>query len=168
MIDSILCFFVEYGDFVLSSVMSIFLGYVAYQQHKTNRDRLKHEFYQKRFEVYQRTLTLYQMLEQGIPDNQTHRHFIESSEAAYFLFPNNREIYDILKRINANSFIIIGFRKSINPHPDSLKDAKENIQALRDISKDVEHLRLQLEPYLNAPHSRFLTFIKSKLSRSTA
>ncbi|MFA0144410.1 hypothetical protein AB4430_22020 [Vibrio kanaloae] len=156
MIDSILCFFREHGSLVLSSILSICLVYIAYQQMKTSRDKLNLDLYEKRFEVYQRALTFYHMLMDKTLDTPTHRSFIESKEAAFFLFPDNREIFELLNRVHVNSFEVTGLKNKIEAfqgHPDYLiQSCHERDSAMREISKDIERLKVFLAPYLNAPH----------------
>ncbi len=42
----------EIKNIYLPIIMAIFLGYIAYQQMRTNRDKLKLDLYNKRFGVY--------------------------------------------------------------------------------------------------------------------
>ncbi len=167
MIDSILCFFREHGSLVLSSILSLFLAYIAYQQMKTSRDKLKLDLYEKRFEVYQRTLTFYQMLLDETLDTPTHRSFIESKEAAFFLFPDNRKIFELLDRVHVNSFKVTGFKnnsETLQGHPETLIKASEASRlAINEISEDIKRLKVFLVPYLNAPHCKVWAFIKNKL-----
>ncbi len=167
MIDSILCFFREHGSLVLSSILSLCLAYIAHQQMKTSRDKLKLDLYEKRFEVYQRTLTFYQKLMDGTLDTPTHRSFIESKEAAFFLFPDNRKNFELLDRVHVNSFTVTGFKnnsETLQGHTETLIKAGEASRlAFVEISEDIKHLKVFLAPYLNAPHCKVLAFVKSKL-----
>jgi lipopolysaccharide export LptBFGC system permease protein LptF len=151
----------------VSSISSIFLVYIAYQQMKTNRDKLNLDLYEKRFEVYQRTLTFYQMLMDKTLDTPTHRSFIESKEAAFFLFPDNREIFDLLDRVNLNSFEVTELKNKIEESkgsPDYLiQSFHERDSAMSEISEDIKRLKVFLSPYLNAPHLQKFGVVKSKL-----
>ena len=49
-------------DIALPIIMAIFLAYIAYQQMVTNRNKLRLDLYNKRFEVYSVALEFYQEL----------------------------------------------------------------------------------------------------------
>ena len=70
----------------LPAIIAIFLAYIAYQQMSTNRNKLKLDLYNKRFEVYTDTLKFYQELMEEEVSKSTHINFITSKEASLFLF----------------------------------------------------------------------------------
>ena len=65
--------------------MALFLGYIAYQQMRINKEKLKLDLYNKRFEIYSITLKFYQELMSEGLEKGTHRKFIEAKESSKFL-----------------------------------------------------------------------------------
>ena len=137
---------------ILSIIISIVLVYVAIQQMITNRNKLKLELYNKRFEVYSSALTFGQELTSNELSSETHRDFINKKESSYFLFSNNQNIYKLLEEMHENSFKIQGFRKSaeqLKYSPDAfLKVQREHEYALVFFNDVMPRLRYEMNNYL--------------------
>ena len=139
-------------EFLLPTVMSIFLAYIAYQQMKTNKNKLKLDLYNKRFEIYTNALKFYQELIGEEVSKETHLKFINSKEASIFLFSKDIEIYKLLDEMHSKSFKVIGFKKhgkDIACDPAVfLKSNNEMQQVLSWFNEQVPELRKKMQRYL--------------------
>lgn len=140
-------------NLILPTTITLFLAYIAYQQMQINKKKLKLELYNKRFEVYTDTLKFYQELIGEEITKETHLKFINSKEAALFLFSRDPEIYKILDEIHSNSFKVSGFKKistSLIGAPDEiLKANNEMQQALSWTMERVPVLQKRLRKFLS-------------------
>jgi hypothetical protein len=137
----------------LPLVMSVFLAYIAYHQLTTNRNKLKLDLYNKRFEVYTSALKFYQELMAEGTSFKTHKDFINHKEAAKFLFSKDESIYSLLEEMHEKSFKINHFKN------DSLELAhdieafdlasKNSHEALIWFQPSIKDLSKKLEPFLS-------------------
>ena len=137
---------------ILPIIISIILVYVAIQQMVTNRNKLKLELFNKRFEVYSSALTFGQEVTSNECSTETHRDLKKKKESAYFLFSDNQNIYKLLDEMHTKSFIIKGFRESadeLRNSPESfMRYQKDNEAALNFFSNVMTDLRLEMKNYL--------------------
>lgn len=109
---------VAIGPPLVTGVVAIFLAYVAYQQWKTNQNKLRLDLYNRRFEVYSNTIIFFQHLselpqgEQSEEFKKVHRAFIRSCRESQFLFSKESKVFEILEKIHLDSFKVIGLKKS--------------------------------------------------------
>ena len=138
---------------VLPIFISVILGFIAYQQMRINRNKLKLDLYNKRFEVYLSALSFYQEVTSDGPSKECHRDFINKKESAYFLFSKNKIIYDLLNKMHNESFKISAFRTGadeLRDSPDVLRKAREDSQnALSWFHGVVDLLREEMKSYLS-------------------
>ena len=143
----------QFKEYVVSMVLAVILAYVAYQQMVINRDKLRLDLYNKRFEIYTATLQFYQELTADGVSSETHKSFIQQKEAAKFLFSQDSSIYQLLHEFHVKSFKVKGYKESAQ----KLKHSPEILLQLKNESESVitwsgcaiEELRKKLEPYLN-------------------
>lgn len=139
-------------DFFLPVVMSAFLAYIAWQQMRINAKKLKLDLYNKRFEVYADALKFYQELISGEISKETHLKFINSKEAAIFLFSDDPDIYQTLDEMHSQSFKVSGF-KQIAPQ---LKDSPEVLLRAHD---DAQHALTLNGEMLNKLQVKFKKYL---------
>ena len=142
----------ELKEIYLPVVMSIFLAYIAYQQMRINKEKLKLDLYNKRFEIYSCTLKFQHELVSNQLTSETHRKFIEVKQASKFLFSSKDKIYESLNAINDKSLKIIGFRnqsEELKNHSESMKARREYEEALNWIINEIDTLDGKLSKYLN-------------------
>ena len=142
----------ELKEIWLPAIMSIFLGYIAYQQMRINEKKLKLDLYNKRFEVYSYTLKFQHELIDNQLTSETRRKFIELKQASKFLFSLDDKIYESLNEIHNKSFKITGFRnesEKLKNHPESKKARQECEEALNWIINEINILDVKLSKYLN-------------------
>jgi len=112
----------EIKNIYLPIVMATFLGYIAYQQMRTNRDKLKLDLYNKRYGIYKDTLKFYHELnESNGATTETLRKFIDSKEASKFLLSDDSSIYEILNGVHEKSFKINALKKNDNYYQSDQK-----------------------------------------------
>ncbi|MGP1831765.1 hypothetical protein ACTTBA_01670 [Shewanella frigidimarina] len=140
------------SNIILSLIISIIFVYVAIQQMVTNRNKLKLDLFNKRFEIYSSALTFVQEVTSNIYSAETHRDFISKKESAYFLFSNNQNIYKLLDEMHSKSFIIKGFRETaeqLRNTPESfIKYQKDHEAALSFFINVMPKLRLEMKNHL--------------------
>lgn len=142
----------ELKEIYLPAIMSIFLAYIAYQQMRINKEKLKLDLYNKRFEIYSCTLKFKLELENNQLTSETHQKFIEVKNASKFLFSSDNKIYESLDEIHDKSFKITGFRnesEKLKNHPESIKARQECEEAFKKIQHEFDILNVNLSKYLN-------------------
>jgi hypothetical protein len=151
---------VAIGPPLVTGVVTIFLAYIAYQQWKTNQEKLRLDLYNRRFEVYSNTITFFQFLSELPPGERSdefkkvHRAFIRSSRESQFLFSNESKVFEILEKIHSDSFKVIGF-KAIGTDVSKLGNnevfTKMQVDAntvLADFDSSIKKLETAMSQYL--------------------
>ncbi|MFQ3193963.1 MAG: hypothetical protein ACI9N3_000775 [Colwellia sp.] len=137
----------------LPLVMSIFLAYIAYNQLTTNRNKLKLDLYNKRFEIYTSALKFYQELMVEGTSSETHKDFINKKEAAKFLFSKDTSIYTLLDEMHDKSFKINHFKSKSLELANNSKAfdlaSKNSHDAVMWFEPAIKNLRAKLEPFLS-------------------
>jgi len=78
----------------LTPMIAILAVWIAYQQHKTSRYKLRLDLYDKRFEVFHRLISLVSsVVQQGNVTDEQLFEFLRSTAYANFLFDKDIEIY---------------------------------------------------------------------------
>lgn len=139
---------------IQSLISAIFLGYIAWQQMKINKDKLKYELYNKRFEVLTKTIKFYQgvVYEKKVSE-EIHQDFIAAKTAAYFLFSKDKSIYSILDEMHKNSFKIKHFKEKSQEYAKKdpiyfQKANSEHDELLKWFRNEVPILKGKMRPYL--------------------
>lgn len=136
----------------LPIIIAIFLGYIAYEQMRTNRNKLKLDLYNKRFDIYSSALKFYQEITAGESSKTTRIHFIIHKESARFLFSNTPKIYNILDGMHEKSFVIISFKENsseLKNSPDAFTKAmNESNEALKWFGGIMPELNKEMGKYL--------------------
>jgi len=137
-------------DLFFPFVLSAFLAYIAYQQLITNKNKLKLDLYNKRFEIYEDTLKLYHELdEENGSTKETMRKFIGSKEASKFLFSNDPSIYSLLNEIHKESFKINACKENSNNKTANDELYERMHEASKIINDNIPILHKKLETYLS-------------------
>jgi len=145
--------FSQITNFYLPSAMAIFLAYIAHQQMTVNKNKLKLDLYNKRFEIYTDTLTFYQELIGEEVSKETHKKFISSKEASFFLFSTDKTIYALLEQMHTESFKVIGFKK----HGKELSGSPKHFIESNDSSLKVQAWFTDKIPELREKMSKYLS-----------
>ena len=101
-------------------LVGAFVAWVAYWQLKVNRDKLRLELYNRRFDVYSKTLDFYQVMrnydgnfktEDSVKTSQ--RAFIKASRESQFLFDKESCVFDILNEMNQRTSRMYTYKQGI-------------------------------------------------------
>ena len=136
-----------------TAVIGAIAAHIAYQQWLTNRNKLRLDLYNKRFDVYSNTLNFCQSLsklEEGQPSTEfqeQHFAFIRSYREARFLFSKESEIHSNLKKIGEGAFAIICFYKNAEEARKSgLRDILLQMNEKRSVAQfEIENLIEKIE-----------------------
>jgi hypothetical protein len=128
-------------------------------------ERFRLDLYNKRFEIYLRTVRFYQALmkpkegeEEAFKALQTD--FIIASRESQFLFAPNSGIHDLLSKLNRASFKIIGTRETPKEGmpPEFIINATKEFGAAMSLwNSSMEHLEALIAPYLNYHYATALS-----------
>ena len=132
--------------------MAIFLAYIAYQHMRINRNKLKLDLYNKRFEIYSHTLQFQHELDSNELTPETHRKFIEVKQSSIFLFDPKDKIHESLNEMHKRAFKVIGFREhssKIKDTPEFITMSNESQESLNWIMSEIDQLHIKLSKYLN-------------------
>ena len=133
-------------------ILGVLVVAIAYNQWIVAKNKLDLDLYNKRFEVYKDALTFYQDLIGDEPSRDIHRKFIISKEAAFHLFSDSRDIYDLLNEMHENSAKVTGF-KNLGNELDGSPEQKmtmynDSMQVLSWFDKSMPILRDKMSRYL--------------------
>jgi hypothetical protein len=150
---------------IATIVIATFVAFIGAFQWFTAREKLRLDLYDRRFEVYSRTVDLIQAtMEWSSRDPlmrlEIHRLFIKAALESRFLFANDPSIAALLDEMNKNTFIIKGFVEYIAPQAQSmgslyLDEYEKKQGALEAIMNSIVPLQQKLAPYLAFGQKQF-------------
>ena len=77
----------EFVQQITTPLIAIVVAYIAYQQHHTNKLRLRMEMYDRRYAIYSSVLRgLVRIIQKGDADRKDWLGFLEHSNESHFLF----------------------------------------------------------------------------------
>lgn len=147
----------EGSPVMIAGILSTFAVIVSVLSFFVASEKFRLDLYNKRFEIYNRTVRFYQLLmkSNGINDDDVflsaRNDFITASRESQFLFSPESGIPDLLLRLNKASFIITGLRETQREMPVEQKIAlqKQFGDALMLWNESLEPLEVMMSPYLN-------------------
>lgn len=99
---------------LLVPLIAIITVYIAYQQHKTNKNRLRFELYDKRFEIY---VHVKSFISEIIQDDQISykrvSQFVRDTRESEFLF--NKEIFDYIDSMAKKAVNLHAIKEKYKP-----------------------------------------------------
>ena len=141
---------------IISIFIALFASGVALWQSIINREKLRFDIYNRRFDIYSKTLDFYNAL--LIFDSVTFKvsltAFSKACEEADFLFKKESGIYDILTKMNSESYKITGVKEYgkdvAAADPDVFKKMYDrSTEALKYFNDNLPKLKAAMAPYLN-------------------
>jgi hypothetical protein len=120
-------------------------------------ERFRLDLYNKRFDIYVRTVRFYQALMTSNQDDEDEtvaalrKDFIIATRESQFLFSPESGIYDLLNRLNSDSFKITGQKDMPKglPVEQILANQEQFSGALTRWNTSIEPLEAMMSPYLN-------------------
>lgn len=150
---------------IVTTLISLAAFAVAWFSLIINEEKFRLDLYNKRFDIYLRTVKFYQALmrlqeskEAGIFD-ALQVGFIIATRESKFLFAPNSGVYDLLSRLNTASFTITGLRdlpKGLPPE-QIIQNQEQISGALMLWNSSMEHLEDLMAPYLNYHYTSALS-----------
>ncbi|MHB8174388.1 MAG: hypothetical protein ACYDFU_08035 [Nitrospirota bacterium] len=123
------------------------------------REKLRFDLYNRRFEIYSKTLDFYQTYLRHSSESKDvldlkQKNFIISCRESLFLFEPKSGIYEILKEIDTRTFKVIGSKELLKEHkglpPEIfLKTQQEEIETLKWLNDAIPKLEMAMSSYLN-------------------
>lgn len=136
--------------------ITAFGAWIAWQQFRTNRDKLRLDLYQRRFHVYEAALSFYQALLESMDVESDefyslHKEFIKNYRETTFLF--DPDVFDLMAKIFSAGGKVIGFRShgkgQVHDLEFFMKWNSEANEAMADLEKFIFALENAIFPYLN-------------------
>ncbi|KAF0154459.1 MAG: hypothetical protein FD159_2560 [Syntrophaceae bacterium] len=141
--------------------VAVFVALIAFWQSRINSNKLRLDIYNRRFNVYSKTLDFYQVLLSYDPNvvskellNTLQKDFIKAFRESRFLFDEKSGVYDILDQMHTKSFQIIGCKdhggKLADIDPQEFeKMHKQSMEALKCFTESISKLEKAMARYLN-------------------
>lgn len=152
--------YVDYVAAFVPALVALFVAWVAWRQFKLGRDKLRLDLYERRFAVYERTLTFYNALIAGSAESlqsesffQLHLDFIKTCKESQFLFESDTGIFQLLEELQSRAFKVTGFKVHgcmVADHPETLlKMSNDATEAISYFDTAIKTLEREIAPYLN-------------------
>lgn len=153
----------EWVDYVIAltpAVIALFASWIAFQQWKTNKGKLRLDLYNKRFSIYERTLALYRALfsSQASFDSKEFMVIVDAFSQALseskFLFNPAHGVHDALDKFHRISIEIVGFNSNgkdlalASPEVFIQWHGKTQSSLLQTLPKLLEEVEAAMRPYL--------------------
>jgi hypothetical protein len=138
---------------VATVLVAAFVAAITWFQWKTNREKLRLDLYQRRFEIYLRVLDFHVALwQQDEPKlDVLHVPFMKASWESKFLFPKESGIYDFLDEYNLRTARVRVYRTPLGAASQGDVSQEERAQLIEDkiwIKDCIGILDEKLGPYL--------------------
>lgn len=153
-------YFVALAPPSITALIAAFVAWVAYQQWRTNTEKLRLDLYNRRFDVYAQTLAFYQALViydpafNGDDFRRVRADFIKACRESRFLFDKESTISSIMNKMLDKSYVVSGFKETAKDMANADTEAfskmsTESHDTLMVFGISIEKLENALAPYLN-------------------
>jgi hypothetical protein len=127
--------------------ISLAVVWIAWCQYRTNNQKLKLDLYNRRFAIYEKTLSYYLAYKKendaGLIDKCS-TDFVRAYRESVFLFGENSPVYKALTEIKDNLGFLIQFDRKFSDSPKD-KDQYQAWSAKKNALPDLEELIPKLE-----------------------
>lgn len=139
---------------VATVLVAAFVAAITWLQWWTNREKLRLDLFQRRFEIYLRVLDFHMALwQQDEPKlDMLHVPFMKAFWESKFLFPKKSGIYDFLDEYNLRTARVRVYRNPLSAASQGDVSQEERAQLIEDkiwIKDCIGILDKKLGPYLN-------------------
>lgn len=143
---------------VTPPIVAIFAAWIAYQQWRTNRDKLRLDLYQRRFQIYEAVVSFYVEL-LGSKEHmrsetftQKQKEFTKAVRESRYLFDDGSGIHDLLAQLNTKYYAIVGFKTEAHAiaddPPSVIKWHQDMVDSLALFDRSIGKLETAMLPYL--------------------
>jgi hypothetical protein len=132
---------------------------IAQQQADLAREKLRHDLYNRRFEIFTSILDFHEAMiswkETPTPEQQAARQrFFRAYQESGFLFTKESRIPDLLKMLNDEGMKVTGYKENPDLYRGDLATMIEQLEKTNDIllrvfDQGLEQLRAAMHPYLD-------------------
>ena len=147
---------VSYIGGLMSPFIAAMALWIASRQSKTNVAKLRLDLYDKRFAIYEATLTFYQALG-GLPSTllvdpflSLQRQFIKAHRESQFLFDADAGVFELLGQINIGSIKVVAAKTRAHEMGGerAAKLIAEGNDFYMGIEKSINDLERTIGPYI--------------------
>jgi hypothetical protein len=141
--------------------IAAFVALIVFWQSRINKNKLRLELYNRRFDIYSKALEFFIFLLSYNPNNVStescknlHKDFIKAFRESKFLFDDKSNVYSILKQMNDKAFLIIGFKEQgaelAKADPEEFNKMNErSLEAIQWFSEAISKLEKAMARFLN-------------------
>lgn len=126
---------------VLPAISAIVIGVavacIAWQQHQTNKNRLKMELFDRRYKIYEAIVKLTTNKFTDFNEVMWLHHHRDIASAP-FLFNSDSEVLDFIHKVNEAAFLIIDFKENYG-----VDYSEEQEPAIKQLCKNLWNLQLE-------------------------
>ena len=139
---------------ITTAAIAVLVAIITWRQWITNRARLRHELFDRRYAVYEQiTGFLADVLQGGrVPEGEPEG-FIRLAKKAYFVFACDSEIRDLVSEIYRKAIDLHALEETLN---DDHNERASNIQKQREIKNwyqdTLNEAETRFEKYLSLSH----------------
>lgn len=145
---------------IITSLVACSVAVIACLQLSTNRQKLRLDLYNRRFDIYVKTIEFYQALSSYDPLNKNEfleirKRFSRAVKESQFLFDDASGIFLKLDELHATSFKVSGFKEkggtvlNAGGHKEFLEMSMAADSVLMQFSKEISILEKAFKKYLN-------------------
>lgn len=143
------CFYVFQG--LTTLLIAAIVAYIMRQQHKTDKDKLRYDLYDRRLKIFQGTMALFVrvLIQKEVINIEDINQFSRERAEATFLF--EKDVTDYLSTINRNCLDLWGVTQVLKTEPEGKPRnaaAKQQKALLRWFRDQTEVLTSKFEKYL--------------------
>jgi len=140
---------------ITTAIVAILVGIITWGQWATNRARLKHELFDRRYQVYERiTAFLAEVLQAGRVPVGREFEFLRETKRAYFVFDCDVDVKTLVTDIYGHAVDLHALDASLDGLSGS--ERTKNIERQREIKNWFEatltSLEAKFEKYLRLEH----------------
>lgn len=148
----------DYASAITTPLIGVFVAYVALQQWKVAKEKLRLDLYNKRFAALETTLHMFQETLGGtdlseVEFEELHRRFITTMIEAKFLFSRKSGIAGMLEDFNKSIFIVKGIRGILKqsgiPPEELIKTSARMLDEQQQLPAKLGNIERALRPYLS-------------------
>jgi hypothetical protein len=150
-------------DFALKAItaaatttIAVYVARITKRQWITNNEKLRLDLYNRRFDIYLRTLTFHQALigwDGSEAQTALQAPFIKAFREAKFLFPEDSGVYQLLHTFFMHSFVIVKYSEHramfVPGSPEATSQIQKKLDAVSWIADSIGPLEDKLAPFLN-------------------
>ena len=140
---------------IITATVAILVAIITWQEWMTNRARLRHELFERRYAVYEQIRGFIStVLQSGDVTDEEFNEFGRKTKTAYFIFSSDIQIKELIKDINDSAAKLHALKETLNTTTG--QERKRNVEGQTAIRKHLmkinESMEQRFEKYLKLVH----------------